>query len=224
VRRVRELISHQDKLLDLYYDDGVSKEVLQAQQKRLAAEQAQAQRLADAAELEVSDLDQALSDALLLIDERLMPYASGSGTEKRLVNLAIFVMLLVSESGEIEIQATPLYAELVPLARELGRDAAQSTGDRPRKGRGPDFRGHGLKTTKMAERAGFEPAMEFDPHTRLAGECLQPLGHLSRVGERRSLEAAWRLPTGAPDRAQRAEARASPARCDRKRPPGARDG
>ena len=31
----------------------------------------------------------------------------------------------------------------------------------------------------MAERAGFEPAMEFDPHTRLAGECLQPLGHLS---------------------------------------------
>ncbi len=31
------------------------------------------------------------------------------------------------------------------------------------------------------ERAGFEPAMEFDPHTRLAGECLQPLGHLSRA-------------------------------------------
>ena len=33
------------------------------------------------------------------------------------------------------------------------------------------------------ERAGFEPAMEFDPHTRLAGECLQPLGHLSREGD-----------------------------------------
>src|SRR3954453_22276108 len=30
-----------------------------------------------------------------------------------------------------------------------------------------------------AERAGFEPAMECEPHTRLAGECLQPLGHLS---------------------------------------------
>src|SRR3954452_16438123 len=29
------------------------------------------------------------------------------------------------------------------------------------------------------ERAGFEPAMEREPHTRLAGECLQPLGHLS---------------------------------------------
>jgi site-specific DNA recombinase len=178
-RRVRELISHQDKLLNLYYDDGVSKEVLQAQQKRLAAEQAQAQRLADSAQFEVSDLDQALSDALLLIDEGLVPYTSGSSTEKRLINLAIFVMLLVSESGDIETRPTPLYAELVPLARKLGRDAAQSAGNRAQKGRSPDFRGHGLKTTQMAERAGFEPAMEFDPHTRLAGECLQPLGHLS---------------------------------------------
>src|SRR3954466_3551911 len=34
---------------------------------------------------------------------------------------------------------------------------------------------------RRTERAGFEPAMEFDPHTRLAGECLQPLGHLSRT-------------------------------------------
>jgi hypothetical protein len=28
--------------------------------------------------------------------------------------------------------------------------------------------------------------MEFDPHTRLAGECLQPLGHLS-------LRSAWQF-------------------------------
>src|SRR5438045_3669705 len=28
-----------------------------------------------------------------------------------------------------------------------------------------------------AERAGFEPAMGRESHTRLAGECLQPLGH-----------------------------------------------
>jgi hypothetical protein len=44
---------------------------------------------------------------------------------------------------------------------------------------------------KMAERAGFEPAMEFNPHTRLAGECLQPLGHLSlELPGARSLELA----------------------------------
>jgi hypothetical protein len=43
---------------------------------------------------------------------------------------------------------------------------------------------------KLAERAGFEPAMEFDPHTRLAGECLQPLGHLSRGDAQVSVEPA----------------------------------
>lgn len=47
-RRVRELISQQRKLLGLYYDDGVSKEVLQTEQQRINAEQATAQRLADA--------------------------------------------------------------------------------------------------------------------------------------------------------------------------------
>src|SRR5512135_727944 len=41
----------------------------------------------------------------------------------------------------------------------------------------------------VAERAGFEPAKEREPLTRLAGECLQPLGHLSR-GARGSVEAA----------------------------------
>lgn len=33
----------------------------------------------------------------------------------------------------------------------------------------------------MAEREGFEPSMEYKPHTPLAGERLQPLGHLSDV-------------------------------------------
>ncbi len=31
----------------------------------------------------------------------------------------------------------------------------------------------------MAEREGFEPSVEYNPHTRLAGGCLRPLGHLS---------------------------------------------
>src|SRR4051794_17263013 len=33
---------------------------------------------------------------------------------------------------------------------------------------------------RSAEREGFEPSNEVAPVTRLAGECLQPLGHLSR--------------------------------------------
>src|ERR1700727_4005501 len=45
------------------------------------------------------------------------------------------------------------------------------------------------------ERAGFEPAMECDPHTRLAGECLQPPGHSSRLGTAKFRGA--RRPAGA---------------------------
>ena len=33
----------------------------------------------------------------------------------------------------------------------------------------------------MAEREGFEPSMGFKTHTPLAGERLQPLGHLSGI-------------------------------------------
>ena len=44
-------------------------------------------------------------------------------------------------------------------------------------------RSHALYPTEllahMTERVGFEPTMQFDPHTPLAGERLQPLGHLT---------------------------------------------
>ncbi len=33
----------------------------------------------------------------------------------------------------------------------------------------------------LAERVGFEPTVHFSAHTHLAGEHLQPLGHLSVV-------------------------------------------
>ncbi len=33
----------------------------------------------------------------------------------------------------------------------------------------------------MAERVGFEPTVHLSAHTHLAGEHLQPLGHLSNV-------------------------------------------
>jgi hypothetical protein len=33
----------------------------------------------------------------------------------------------------------------------------------------------------MAERGGFEPPVGCYPYNCLAGSCLQPLGHLSRV-------------------------------------------
>ena len=37
----------------------------------------------------------------------------------------------------------------------------------------------GLLITPEAERAGFEPAVRFDPHAALAKRCYRPLSHLS---------------------------------------------
>ncbi len=42
-----------------------------------------------------------VSDALALIDTRTVPYLTGSPTEKRLINLAIYEMLLVAPSVSI---------------------------------------------------------------------------------------------------------------------------
>jgi hypothetical protein len=53
--------------------------------------------------------------------------------------------------------------------------AADSSRHRSRLSQRPTVR----RPDSEAERAGFEPAMGREPHTRLAGECLQPLGHLS---------------------------------------------
>ena len=36
-----------------------------------------------------------------------------------------------------------------------------------------------FSSVELAESEGFEPSMEFNPHTPLAGEPLQPLGQLS---------------------------------------------
>lgn len=90
----------------------------------------------------------------MLIDSRLVPYLNGSPTEKRLINLALYTMLLVSPADEIDPQPTPLYAKLIPLARTLGRQAAQSSQNQTQKDRDPGSRGHGLKQQQMAESEG----------------------------------------------------------------------
>ena len=38
-----------------------------------------------------------------------------------------------------------------------------------------------LRKSRGAERAGFEPAVRFDPHAALAKRCFRPLSHLSKT-------------------------------------------
>ncbi len=186
-RKLRELNSQQQKLVQLHYQQAVSIEVLKAEQQRIEAERSQAHRWSKAAVADVQDVMAALKIALELVDEGRLPYAAANEFCRRLINQALYEKIIVESVDDAKGQLSPLYAQLIPLARDLGRQAAQSgrrgpepAGNRAENRADPVFRGLRSYENKMAERAGFEPAMEFNPHTRLAGECLQPLGHLSR--------------------------------------------
>jgi hypothetical protein len=188
-RRVRELNGQQQKLLQLYYKGGVSDEVMRAEQERIEAERTEVERWSNVARREVEDVMQALDDALVLIDRATASYLTASPTERRLINLAIYVMLLVFHGSEtVEGKPNDVIAQLVSLGRGLAQERAR-TERAAQANRDPLSLGRGSQLGQMAERAGFEPAMEFNPHTRLAGECLQPLGHLS-WDEQASLETA----------------------------------
>jgi hypothetical protein len=174
----------------LHLKKSIDEEVLQAEQARINEERAQAQRWADAASREVEDVEAALADALTLLDARRVTYHLASPGTRRLINQAIFGRLTIHDPDTIEAERTPLYQAIAQLTRDL--EEAPQTGHNPQKrpqsrqdkscaqdDHDPLLGGRGSYIAQMAERAGFEPAMEFDPHTRLAGECLQPLGHLS---------------------------------------------
>lgn len=121
---------------------------------------------------EVADVDQALSDALLLIDQRRTPYLTGNATERRLINLAIYLMLLVSDPDTIQTKLTPLYAKLVPLARALAREAAQdgltarSPGTSPPRRPQPRFSGPRFEINANGGEFGTtcEPIRPSGPH------------------------------------------------------------
>ena len=186
-RKLRELNSQQQKLVQLHYQQAVSVEVLKAEQQRIETERSQAHRWSKAAVADVEDVMVALKIALELVDKGKLPYVAANEFCRRLINQALYEKIVVESIDDTKGQLSPLYAQLIPLAQNLGRKATQSGRHGPKPAAGgpqndadPVFRGLRSYKDKMAEREGFEPSMEFDPHTRLAGECLQPLGHLSQ--------------------------------------------
>ena len=185
-RRLHELTGQQQKLLQLYYSGGVSQEVMQAEQARIETERVNAEHWSDMAKRQVEDVDQALKDALALIDLATAPYLTANPLERRLINLAIYLMLLVSHPDTVKAQPTAFYADLVALARQLAQEerhqqpqTAPNPGTRPKNGRDPVFRGRGSQYLQMAEREGFEPSDEVSPVTRFPVVPVQPLRHLS---------------------------------------------
>jgi site-specific DNA recombinase len=205
-RRLRELTGQQQKLLQAFYNGGVDEDVLRAEQARIETERAQARKWAEAAVREVQDVMDALDNALLLLDDEHVLYETLPQSLRRMVNQAVFVALVVCDPETIQAKHAPLYEALASLNRALQqpkntphkaakRRRTPQNKTRPQIEPDPFSGGRGPYIEHMAERAGFEPAMELLPHTRLAGECLQPLGHLSREIGSASVEAG--CPRGA---------------------------
>ena len=130
---------------------------------------------------------QALEEALSLIDQAQVPYLMAGPTERRLLNQALYQAVYIeddqdSEATDADLQ--PLYGQLIPLARELTEQPTPTVQGRkpavtPRKRTRPLF-GAVFALRQNGGQGGIRTRDGVDPHTRLAGECLQPLGHLSR--------------------------------------------
>ncbi len=94
-RRLRELHAQQQKLVQLYYRDAVSLEVLEAEQQRIALEQAQAEQWQRQAVAQVDDVMEALDEALRLLSVPGEAYNQADASMRKLLNRAIFARILI---------------------------------------------------------------------------------------------------------------------------------
>ncbi len=202
---IAKLKAQQVRLLRLHAEEGndVSPDAFRDERLRMQIEIHAAERsLAETEQQLRLDADM-LRMALELAENVAAVYASADEATKRSYNQAFFTKLYVTPEWDEDAGSTDAQisrAELTePYAVLLNKGLARKALNeveliRKAAAKAESDSGEPLSDAsvsiffKLAERAGFEPAMEFNPHTRLAGECLQPLGHLSWDRARASLE------------------------------------
>jgi hypothetical protein len=153
-RRLRDLQNEQQKLLQLFYRDGVDEEVLQAEQQRIETERTQARRWITSATHETEEAETALDEALAIIQSCHAIYLAADPELRRLMNQAIFMQLLV-QADILEGEEAPLIGH---IHRLRGSKAPVCTTG-PRNGQDPlSSGGLGSNVAQMVRRAGLEPA------------------------------------------------------------------
>jgi site-specific DNA recombinase len=190
---IAKLKDQQVRLIRLHSEEGddVSPDAFRDERARLKTEiDAAEQSLAETERRMILDADQ-LRMALRLAENVADVYESADETTKRGYNQAFFKKLYVlpewDDEREQEVvqitgaELTEPYAvlladDLAPAVIAEAEAIVASNGkDDPEGSSSTDVSYFEL----LAEREGFEPSRELAPPTRLAGECLQPLGHLS---------------------------------------------
>ena len=117
-RRLHDLQHQHERLLQLYYRDGVSIEVMQQEQARITREQLEVDRWQQLARLQIDDVMQALDEALLLIDTNRVFYDELPEHERRLLNLALFDDFLIEEASD-ELVIEPHRDETYVILRQF---------------------------------------------------------------------------------------------------------
>ncbi len=172
--RIESLNEKRAKFLDAYYADALPLDLLKAEQDRLARELGTAEVALSRAETDLDKLNEVFDQALAAARVMEETYGRGARSDRRLWNQALFVCFRVRPD---EAVASELHEEIRTLT-------AKDTPKRLRaEARTAVSSGRGSNKSLLAEREGFEPSRELAPPTRLAGECLQPLGHLSGRGK-----------------------------------------
>ncbi len=192
---IRSLEARQDALLDMRFGEkSISPALFKRRQEKLQTELDAAHESLVESKQRLNIEAEQLRMALELAKNVAQVYTEGNEQTKRGYNQAFFRKLYVlpewdDDQGQtivriVRAELTEPYAALLAeglAAGVLAEAEAIKKGANAKDGPAgePSFAGVSYYE-HMAERGGFEPPMEFDPHTRLAGECLQPLGHLSR--------------------------------------------
>ncbi len=166
-RKLRDLQNEQQKLLQLFYKGGVDEEVLQAEQQRIKTERDQAHRWVDSATHEAAEAEEALDEALSIIQGCHAIYMAGDYEVRRLMNQAIFTQLLV-RTDALEGEEAPIYQAI----RSHGGSKPHARTKRPKNGQDPRLSGGlGSNVGQMVRARGLEPPRAF-AHRLLRPACL----------------------------------------------------
>jgi site-specific DNA recombinase len=152
-RKLRDLQNEQQKLLQLFYRDGVDEEVLQAEQARIEAEREQARRWLTSASQETDEAEAALDEALAIMQGCHATYLAADPELRRLMNQAIFTQLLVG-INMIEGEERPVVEHI----RALSGSRTVARTRRPRNGQDPRISGGlGSNVGQLVRPSGLEP-------------------------------------------------------------------
>ena len=168
--RLKALRGKRGKFMEAFYAKALPVDLLKSEQEQISDEIEKVEQELSRAETDVTKIEGTAGQMLDAVRNMEGTYRATDDLNRRFWNQALFTCFLVSPDEEVE-------GELREEVRLL------TAADTPRRLRAecrkPASLGRGSHKSHSAEREGFEPSRELAPPTRLAGECLQPLGHLS---------------------------------------------